>query len=65
MSMSPYQGEYDINEFVPASDDMPVNAANGGRYFVTINFYHNPDCDCKEGRDFVGCLKLDFVIEPL
>ncbi|KAL4708488.1 hypothetical protein ACJJTC_014096 [Scirpophaga incertulas] len=64
-SECPFQpGDFKVLNFVVDSEDLPVNKANEARYQVTFNFYENSSCDCKD-KTFLGCVKADFVIEPL
>ncbi|XP_073963157.1 uncharacterized protein [Choristoneura fumiferana] len=58
-------GTYSVQDLKPDDADMPVNAATSGRYQVNINLYKNPDGTCKNMKTFIGCLKLDFIIEEL
>ncbi|XP_063389525.1 uncharacterized protein LOC134675238 [Cydia fagiglandana] len=58
-------GPYEVHDLKADNDDLPINGATAGRYQVTINLYNNPDSTCKNVKEFIACLKLDFIIEQL
>ncbi|CAH2059413.1 unnamed protein product, partial [Iphiclides podalirius] len=56
-------GDYSINNFVLDTEYLPVNKGTAGRYQVT-QFYSSTESNCIGAKTFVGCLKVDLVIEP-
>ncbi|XP_052744859.1 uncharacterized protein LOC112054906 [Bicyclus anynana] len=60
-----FQNDYNINDLVTDTEALPLNIATEGRYQVTMNMYKSDEDKCLEDKEFLACLKLDFLVETV